>query len=100
MSNKNFWDSVRLFLTNKGILIDDKISLMHNGKTIDDEKQVGETLNHANINTVEHILGNKPTSIPHDTNIELLSAIDLIINKYEMHPSIIKIKVGRASGKR
>ena len=32
------------------------------------------------------------TSVPHDTNIELSSAIDLIINKYEMHPSIIKIK--------
>ena len=32
------------------------------------------------------------TSVPHDTNIELSSAIDLIINKYEMHPSIIKVK--------
>ena len=32
---------------------------------------------------------NKPTSVVHETNIELSSAIDLMINKYETHPSII-----------
>ena len=41
---------------------------------------------------MEHTGGNKPTSVLNDTNIELSSAIDLIINKYETHPSIIKIK--------
>ena len=49
-------------------------------------------LNHAYINTVEHITGNKPASVLHDTSIEISSAIDLIINKYGTHPSIIKIK--------
>ena len=46
MSNKTFWRTVRPFLTNKGVLIDNEISLIQNGKTIDDEKQVAETLNH------------------------------------------------------
>ena len=91
-SNKTFWRTVRPFLTNKAILIDNKISFIHNGKTIDDEKQVAEMLNHAYINTLEHTMGNKPASVLRDTNIEISSAIDLIINKYEMHPSIIKIK--------
>ena len=59
---------------------------------IDDEKQFAAALDHAYINIVEHTAGNKPTSVLHDTNIELSSAIDLIINKYETHPSIIKIK--------
>ena len=83
---------MRLFLSNKGILTDNKISLIHNVKTTDDEKQVAETLNHSYINIPEHTTGNKPTSILNDTNIELSSAIDLIINKYEMHPTIMKIK--------
>ena len=59
---------------------------------IDDEKQLAAALNQAYINIVEHTAGNKPTSVLHDTNVELSSAIDLIINKYETHPSIIKIK--------
>ena len=35
---------MRPFLTNKGVLIDNEISLIHNGKTIDDENQVAEML--------------------------------------------------------
>ena len=83
MSNKTFWRTVRPFLTNKGILINNEIFLIHNGKTIDDEKQVAETLNRDYINILEHTTGNKPTSVLHDTNIELSSAIDLTINKYQ-----------------
>ena len=60
---------MRPFLTNKGILIDNEISLTHKGKAIDDEKQVVETLNHTYINTVKHTSGNKPTSVLLDKNI-------------------------------
>ena len=81
MPNKTFWRTVRPFITNKGILIDNEISFIHNRKTIDDEKQVAETLNHAYINILEHATGNKPASVLHDTNIELSSTIDLTINK-------------------
>ena len=70
-SNNAFWRTVRPFLTNKGVLIDNEISLIHNGKTIDDEEQIAETLNHAYINIVEHTTGIKPTSVLNDTNIEL-----------------------------
>lgn len=45
-----FQHTMRTFLTNKGILVDNKTYLIHIGKTIDDEKQVVETLNHAYIN--------------------------------------------------
>ena len=40
---------------------------------IDDEKQFAAALDHAYINIVEHTAGNKPTSVLHDTNIELSS---------------------------
>ena len=67
----------RPFLKNKGILKDNKTSLVYKGKTIDDEKQVAEKLNHTYKDMVEHTTGNKSTSVLHDTNIELSSAIDL-----------------------
>ena len=59
MSNKNFWHSGTPFLTNKGILIDKETSLIYTGKTIDDEKQVAETLHYACIDIVERTSGNK-----------------------------------------
>ena len=80
------------FLINKGILIDNEISLIHNGKTTNYEKHVAETLNHAYITIIKYTTGNKPTSVLYDTDIELSSAINFIINKYEAHPSIVKIK--------
>ena len=54
MSNKPFWRSRRPFLTNKGTLTNNKISLLRNRKTRDNEKQVAETLNNAYINIGEH----------------------------------------------
>ena len=83
---------MRPFLIKKGILINNEISLIQNGKTIDDEKQVVEPLNHTYINIVERTTDSKPTSVLHDGNIKLSSTIDLIINKGESHPSVIKIK--------
>ena len=59
------------FSHKQGVLIDNEISLIHNGKTIDDEEQIAERLNHAYINIVEHTTGIKPTSVLNDTNIEL-----------------------------
>ena len=66
-SNKTFWCTVRPFLTNKGILMDNEISLIHNGKTIYDEKKITKAINHAYNNILEHTTGNKPTSILNDT---------------------------------
>ena len=70
MSNKTFWRIARPFHTNKGILIDDQISLIHNGKIIDDEKQVAERLNHAYINILEQI---QVISIPMFFMIQILN---------------------------
>ena len=43
ISNKNFF-FLEFFIMNKGILMDNEISLMHNGKTKDDEKQITEII--------------------------------------------------------
>ena len=42
----SFLPTMRSFPTNKGILINSEISLIHKAKTRDDENQVAETLNH------------------------------------------------------
>ena len=82
---QTFWRTVRPFLTNKEVLIDNEISLMHNGKTIDDEKQVVETLTHAYINIVEHTAGNKPTSIITHSIVQIKDSsgqqVDLLCSK-------------------
>ena len=67
MSNKTFLRTVRPFLTNKGILMDKETYLIHNGKTIHDEKQIAKTINHTYNNILEHTAGNKPTCILNDT---------------------------------
>ena len=94
MLKRSFCPPVRLLLINQGISVDNEIPLMHDGKNIDNEKQFREMLNHAFFIIVERNTSNKPTSVLHDTNIELSSAIDSKINKYKTHPSIIKIKYG------
>ena len=94
MLKRSFCPPVRLLLINQGISVDNEIPLMHDGKNIDNEKQFSEMLNHAFFIIVERNTSNKPTSVLHDTKIELSSAIDSKINKYKTHPSIIKIKYG------
>ena len=70
MSNNFFWCKVRPFLTNKGILRNNGTFLIHNGRFIDDEKQVTETLNNTYINIVEY------TNVRDYSNIDFSSAID------------------------
>ena len=67
MSNKTFLRTVRPFLTNKGILMDNETYLIHNGRTIHDEKRIAKTINHTYNNILEHTAGNKPTCILNDT---------------------------------
>ena len=80
MSNKTILHTVRPFLTNKGILMDNKTYLIHNGKTIHDEKRIAKTINHTYNNILEHTAGNKPTCILNDTKFDCIPQ-DLLIAK-------------------
>lgn len=77
----SFLPTMRSFPTNKGILINSEISLIHNAKTRDDENQVAETLNHVYINIVKHTSGNKPTSVLRNIGIGL-SAVQYYKNTF------------------
>ena len=68
MSNKEFWNLVKPFLSNKGGLEID-IFLVHNNAIVTDEQELTEIFNDHYINLVEKSSGKKPTSLAKDTGI-------------------------------
>ena len=92
MSNKEFWDLVKPFLSNKGRLANSDISLVHNNAVVTDEQELKEIFNDHYINLVEKPIGEKPTSLAKDTGIShYRQVVRLIIEKYKNHPSILPI---------
>ena len=93
MSNKKFWSTVKPFLTNKGRISNDFISVEKDGDLISNEKEIVELFNQNYINIVENSSGKKPSSLGDCLNAsqdEL--TVKEIISVYSNHPSIQKIK--------
>ena len=59
-TNKSFWKFMKLFLTNKGFIGNDDITLIHKNKIISDRKQLTKLFNSYYINIVEKSSGSKP----------------------------------------
>ena len=92
MSNKEFWDLVKPFLSNKGRLANSDISLVQTNVVVTDEQELKEIFNDHYINLVEKPIGEKPTSLAKDTGIsDYRQVVRLIIEKYKNHPSILRI---------
>ena len=92
MTNRSFWKTMRPFLTNKEIISGNKISFFEEEKSVSNEFIVEEILNISYINVAEISPGIRPTSILDQENTNLLKAIDIVVEKYNSHLSIIKIK--------
>ena len=92
MTNRSFWKTMRPFLTNKEIISGNKISFFEGEKSVSNESIVEEILNVSYINVAEISPGIRPTSILDQENTNLLKAIDIVVEKYNSHVSIIKIK--------
>ena len=93
MTNKKFWSTVKPFLTNKGCISNDFISIEKDGELISNEKELVEIFNENYINIVEKSSGKKPSSIGDCLNAsEDVSTVKEIIARYSNHPSIQKIK--------
>ena len=92
MSNKAFWDLVKPFLSNKGVLAGTDISLVKDDKIVTDDHDLCEIFNDYYINIVESTSGKKPSSIANanlvDDDREI---VRLILDKYKDHPSILAI---------
>ena len=91
-TNKSFWKFIKPFLTNKGFIGNNDITLIHKNKIISDEKQLTKLFNSYYINIVEKSSGTKRKTF--GTNFENTSVQSVrdIVNSYKNHPSIIKMK--------
>ena len=69
MSNKEFWDLVKPFLSNKGGLASSDISLVKNDTVIADDQELTEIFNEHYVNVVEKSNDKKPNSIAKDVGI-------------------------------
>ena len=87
-----FWKTVRPFLSNKGTHDNHDIILDENGELIKDNREVSEILNNFYINIVEQTTGMKPSQDSFSKTDSVDEQLDIIIEKYKAHPSILKIK--------
>ena len=110
-TSKNFWNTVRPFITNKGTISNDNITIkaeenqnikienkkehisITKGEDINNENILVEMFNNHYTNIAEKTSGTTPDSIGNSSHAENDSAIiDKIIEHYEIYPSICKIK--------
>ena len=91
--NKRFWSTVKLFLTNKGCISNDFISIEKNGELISNEKGLVESFNENYINIVENTFGTKPSSLGNFSNKSCDEmTVKEIMSVYSNHFSIKRIK--------
>ena len=92
-NNKAFWNRSKPFLTNKGFLTSDSISLTKENETITDKKTITHSFNTHYVNIVKKASGKAPEIEGNPNNKTLnMSTVKSIIKKYENHSSIISIK--------
>ena len=93
VTNREFWKTMKPFLTNKGCLDNCDIMLRGDNKMITDDKRLAKLFNEHYINIVERSSGLKPEKIVcHNEKFDKIIVLHNIIKKYENHSSIIKIK--------
>ena len=94
---KNFWDSVKPFLNDKGPHGNENYSVIEDGKLIRDEERVSEIFNDHYINIIENLTGEKQErshtgSLNDESQNKREEILDNIIGKYRNHSSIVNIK--------
>ena len=89
LDNKKFWETVKPFLSDKG-LNKRNITLIEGNDIIRNDTEIAETFNTFFESTVKALDINVPTECLNET-YGITDPIQAIIRKYENHPSIIKI---------
>ena len=92
MINRKFGATIRPFLTNKGMITSNEISLKQGDEVIKNDGKVAEFFNNAYINVVENTAGKKSLSVLDKDNATFSTAINAILEEYKYHPSVLNIK--------
>ena len=96
VSNRDFWNLVKPFLSTKGGLLGNDVTLVKEGKVITDDYALTEIFNDHYVNIVEKTSGKKPSNLAEMVDCEGDGEIvRLIIDKYKDHPSVAAINQGR-----
>ena len=92
-ANKQFWDAVKPFISNKNFDSDDHISINDKDKIVDNEVKLVELFNSCFINAVENTTGKTPTSLGDSSNQQSnTDNVKKIISEYKNNLSVAKIK--------
>ena len=89
-TNKSFWNFIKPFMTNKGMIANKDITVIDGKNVITDEYELSQIFNKHYINIVEKSCGNKIGTTLGSLNDS--DVIDRIIKSYQNHPSVLKIK--------
>ena len=91
--NKIFWNFIRPFLVNKGLLNSSELMLRKEKKIITDTKEIVQVLNDHYINIVGRSCWEKSTIVAkHNLLTDGMKIVDHIVRHYEDHPSVRHIK--------
>ena len=102
---KRLWESVKLFLSDKGSHGNENYTLLENGKLIEDYREISEIFNDHYINVTENITGKNQEGLHSDrisnrNQTEREEILNSILGKYSGHPSILNIKQNFSSTER
>ena len=93
MGSKQFWSTVKPFLSSKGFIHNNDISIEIDNKIIDDESELPKTFHSRYINIVKSTNGKHLTKLGTSASrVNEKEIVATITDKFKNHPSIISIK--------
>ena len=93
VTNKEFWKTIKPFLTNKGCLENSDIMLINDDEMVTDDETLAKTFNEHYVNTAERSSGLKPEKMEFQNSVNTSrNILHSIIDHYKNHPSILKTK--------
>ena len=93
MGSKKFWSTVKSFLSSKGFIHNNDITIEIDNKIIEDKSEIAKTFNSHYIKILKSTTDKHPTKLGTlASRISEIEFVATIIDKFKNHPSIIRLK--------